>query len=381
MGRETLDFCKFEKNGALTVDFCKFCQEHPQFFANGNIQLPKAAKKSIEAFVKNVDSIKKSPEFLEKIGFPKNDSPNHRTDGVLMGFDFHLVENAAPQLIEINTNAGGAFLNVALLAKNGKNLDSAYLAQCLRLMFSKEWRLFSGAENDDDFKDHLREMVIVDESPKSQFLYPEFKVAQAVCEEAGWDCEIADPSEFTIQNNALILKGKKVKFVYNRLTDFYLKDPKNAVLKRAFEENLACISPNPAHYQRLAKKDHLMILREFDSLKNMIPMMEKVDSEEFWNRRKSLFFKPAEGFGSRAVYKGEKLTKKVFAEILEGNYLAQSLVAPSIHEILVNGEKLQMKADIRAYAYQNEVLHFAARLYVGQTTNFRTRGGGFALCV
>ena len=124
-----------------------------------------------------------------------------------------------------------------------------------------------------------------------------------------------------------------------------------------------------------------MILREFDSLKAMIPMMEKVDSEDFWNRRKSLFFKPAEGFGSRAVYKGDKLTKKVFAEILENNYLAQSLVAPSIHPINVDGEKVQMKADIRAYAYQNEVLHFAARLYVGQTTNFRTRGGGFALCV
>ena len=35
--------------------------------------------------------------------------------GVFMGYDFHLAADG-PKLIEINTNAGGAFLN-ALLAK------------------------------------------------------------------------------------------------------------------------------------------------------------------------------------------------------------------------------------------------------------------------
>lgn len=35
--------------------------------------------------------------------------------GVLMGYDFHLAAEG-PKLIEVNTNAGGAFLN-ALLAK------------------------------------------------------------------------------------------------------------------------------------------------------------------------------------------------------------------------------------------------------------------------
>ena len=37
-----------------------------------------------------------------------------------------------------------------------------------------------------------------------------------------------------------------------------------------------------------------------------------------------------------------------------------------------------MKADIRAFVYQGSVQLFAARLYQGQTTNFRTPGGGFA---
>jgi hypothetical protein len=37
-----------------------------------------------------------------------------------------------------------------------------------------------------------------------------------------------------------------------------------------------------------------------------------------------------------------------------------------------------MKFDLRAYAYAGEVQWTAARLYQGQTTNFRTPGGGFA---
>jgi hypothetical protein len=37
-----------------------------------------------------------------------------------------------------------------------------------------------------------------------------------------------------------------------------------------------------------------------------------------------------------------------------------------------------MKADLRAYVYQAHVQLLAARLYQGQTTNFRTPGGGFA---
>jgi hypothetical protein len=34
--------------------------------------------------------------------------------------------------------------------------------------------------------------------------------------------------------------------------------------------------------------------------------------------------------------------------------------------------------DVRLYTYQGEILLAAARLYQGQTTNFRTEGGGFS---
>ena len=101
-------------------------------------------------------------------------------------------------------------------------------------------------------------------------------------------------------------------------------------------------------------------------------------AEAFWVERKRWFFKPAAGFGSRATYRGDKLTKRVFAEILQGNYIAQDIVPPSLHPAEVDGSLQSMKVDVRSYVYEGHVQLLAARLYQGQTTNFRTPGGGFA---
>jgi hypothetical protein len=91
-----------------------------------------------------------------------------------------------------------------------------------------------------------------------------------------------------------------------------------------------------------------------------------------------LFFKPATGYGSKAAYRGDKITKRVWEEILQGDYVAQLQVPPSERGILVDEEKTALKMDIRAYVYEGKIQLLAARLYQGQTTNFRTQGGGFA---
>ena len=46
--------------------------------------------------------------------------------------------------------------------------------------------------------------------------------------------------------------------------------------------------------------------------------------------------------------------------------------------VTVQDQRKALKADVRAYAYNGQVQLFAARLYDGQTTNFRSDGGGFA---
>jgi hypothetical protein len=46
--------------------------------------------------------------------------------------------------------------------------------------------------------------------------------------------------------------------------------------------------------------------------------------------------------------------------------------------IEIDGAPALRKMDVRLYTYDGRILLAAARLYQGQTTNFRTPGGGFA---
>jgi len=91
-----------------------------------------------------------------------------------------------------------------------------------------------------------------------------------------------------------------------------------------------------------------------------------------------LFFKPAKGYGSKAAYRGDKLTRRVFGEILQGDYVAQALVQPSERQLEVENKIVDFKLDLRHYVYKGQTQLICARLYQGQTTNFRTPGGGFA---
>ena len=40
-------------------------------------------------------------------------------------------------------------------------------------------------------------------------------------------------------------------------------------------------------------------------------------SDELWAQRNHLFFKPASGFGSKAAYRGDKITRQVWQNILD----------------------------------------------------------------
>jgi len=57
--------------------------------------------------------------------------------------------------------------------------------------------------------------------------------------------------------------------------------------------------------------------------------------------------------------------------------VAQALVPPGERRI-DDASTQAMKFDLRAYVYAGQLQWVAARLYQGQTTNFRTPGGGFA---
>jgi len=316
------------------------------------------------------------------------------TPGVFMGYDFHLGAEG-PKLIEINTNAGGALLN-ALLARaqraccedvarlvNGP-IPAADLEERLFDMFVTEWRTAGRTGTP-------ARIAIVDEAPQEQFLYPEFLLFAQLFRRFGVDAAVLSPEELRFEDGVLRDAQGPIDFVYNRLTDFPLGSPGNAALKAAYLAGAVVLSPHPRGHALYADKRNLSLLADTALLRGWgideatIQVLQRgiartqlataSDSEALWSERRKLFFKPAAGYGSKAAYRGEKLTKRVWADIIEGVYVAQELVAPSERSL---SSDVALKADIRNYVYSGEVQLLAARLYQGQTTNFRTPGGGFA---
>lgn len=320
-------------------------------------------------------------------------TPDHalHAKGVFFGYDFHLNGDGA-HLIEINSNAGGGFLNALLLDSQrdaglpGKEVSSENLQQTFVEMFRNEWRLARGAAP-------LKSIAIVDEQPEGQYLYPEFLLAKNLFERAGIASFIADPSALQARDGGLYFDEQQIDLVYNRLTDFSLRQ--HPVLRQAYLDGSAVLTPDPAHYARYADKRNLARLTDPAGLRMLgsdeadiailqagIPQTRQVhaaDQEQWWQERKQWFFKPDSGYGSKGAYRGEKLTKRVFDEIMQGGYVAQRMAAPG--EITVraaDAAAATLKYDVRCYVYDGQVQLVAARLYQGQTTNFRTPGGGFA---
>jgi hypothetical protein len=182
--------------------------------------------------------------------------------------------------------------------------------------------------------------------------------------------------------------------VYNRLTDFYLEAEPHQALLNAYAAGAVVLTPDPRAHALYADKRNLIALSndallaswgasasDRALLSSAIPRTRLVEAQQadpMWAERKHLFFKPVAGYGSKATYKGNKLTKRVWGEILAGDFVAQALVPPSQRQIKVDGVVTDLKFDIRAYTYAGQVQLLAARMYSGQTTNFRTEGGGFA---
>lgn len=310
--------------------------------------------------------------------------------GVCMGYDFHLSADG-PKLIEINTNAGGLLLNIKLLQAQKPCCDAVSpvadprkLLDELLFTFLAEWRRQRGELS-------LRTIAIVDEHPHEQFLYPEFLLFAELFKSAGYEVVIVDPRELVMRNGTLWHEQTCIDMVYNRLTDFDLSAPCSSELRSAYLQDAIVLTPNPRLHALYADKRNLTLLSNADelikldvdkqtqdTLLNAIPktvVVNAEDQDQFWSQRNQWFFKPSSGYGGKAVYRGDKITRKVFASIMQGGYLAQSLAAPGERH---TGETGVMKLDWRNYTYQGKVQLLAARLYQGQTTNFRTAGGGFA---
>lgn len=305
--------------------------------------------------------------------------PGRDGPGVLMGYDFHLTDDG-PRLIEVNTNAGGALLAARAIDATLAPGAAAAFEDALFAAFVRERR---GAP--------LGAVAIVDTAPETQFLHPEFVLFQRLFESRGVAAPLSDPAALRFDGERLFAGALPIDLVYARTTDFALRTPSHQALRAAWEAGAVTVSPNPRHHATFAHKARLCAWSQPDTLpvdpairealRRVVPQTVPVDAaraDDLWATRAAWFFKPVAGFGSRAAYRGDKLTRGKWAEILASSegYVAQALVPPSTRRVPVAPDAL--KVDVRAIAYDGEVQLVFARLYQGQTTNLRTPGGGFA---
>ncbi len=368
----------------------------PHLFAANPVFITPDHRERMAEIVRAVTAVVALPAYREAVLASAPEIARHDPGGALgvfFGYDFHVTEGGLG-LIEINTNAGGAMLNVALRRAQraccGPLLDTVpatAMEDAIVAMFHREWQLSKRSGP-------LRCIAIVDEAPQQQYLYPDFLLFQDLFRRHGLEAIIADPSELSLRDGVLWHGHSTVDLVYNRLTDFSLHEPANAVLREAYLQHAAVLTPHPQAHALYANKRNLALLSDDRQLQALgvpkptrdillagIPATERVDpadAERLWARRRGLFFKPATGFGSRAAYRGDKLTRRVWQEILAGDYVAQAIVAPGQRVISSQIPQQSLKFDLRNYVYDGMVQWLSARLYQGQTTNFRTPGGGFA---
>jgi hypothetical protein len=349
--------------------------QRPHLFSSATVKVSRRDTRRMADLIAAVERIVALPAYRDRVlrwapEIARFEPPNR---GVFFGYDFHLTPGG-PKLIEINTNAGGGLL-AARQAGRG-DVEAAFVA-----MFRAECP-------------NLRLLAIVDDSPGTQYLYPEFLLCRDLFARHDIGAVICDPQDIMLCHGGLWYEETRLDLVYNRLTDFALAAPGNAALRQAYLDGSVVVTPQPRAHAIYADKRNLAVFSDdallagwgVDAgtrgvLADVVPVTELVTpahAEGLWTRRKELFFKPAAGHGSKAAYRGDKMTKRVFDEVLAGEYVAQRLVPPSTVAVAVDGGTTELKADIRCFAYAGQIQLIAARLWQGQTTNFRTPGGGFA---
>ena len=363
-------------------------EPHQHLFATTGVFLHATDLAAMQAQVRAIESVAQLAGYEATTGATAIQAG---TRGALMGYDFHLTA-AGPRLIEINTNAGGAFLVHKLYAAlQLPSIAGANSGSKLSDMLRNEW-LQAGRVG------APRTIAIVDDDPEAQYLFGDMQAAAELLRRQFNQVIVLGAEDLIWTGTGLSansLGGETIDLVYNRHTDFALTGPTVKPLRAAYDADRVVLTPAPRHHALLASKRNLQTLGDAAQLRQWgasaddvqvlaaIPQTSVVSADNadaLWRKRRELFFKPVAGFGGRAAYRGAKLTKRVWGDIVRapaGDYVAQEYVPAAVRRM--PGEVFQsLKYDLRLYTYAGECLGMVARLYQGQTTNFRTPGGGFA---
>ncbi len=158
-------------------------------------------------------------------------------------------------------------------------------------------------------------------------------------ESRGIGTDIVDPDDLEIRGEQLQARGVPDRSRIQPPHGFLFRGPRIRCLRTAYQRDLAVITPHPRAHALYANKGNLALMGDAggscvrwalpgssrESWRAAYPRRARsqAGAELWWRGRKEWFFKPRQGFGSRGAYRGEKLTRRVFAEVMQGEYLAQ----------------------------------------------------------
>ncbi len=353
----------------------------PNLFSPFRLSLPRAQFDKVISIIQSFYRLRDAPEyqqFLRPLAQEKEIiDPGNKS--VLMGFDFHIMDSGQIKLIEINTNASQMIFGY--FHYRAQNLELPVLDFSL----SEISKMVLAELSFQGKKISQPKIAIVDEVPEQQKLYFEFQIFSELFKAQGWKTEILDIAQ---------VNPKDFDFVYNRSTDFFLKDPQVKKLKQAFNQKSICLSPNPYEYLALADKQRLIDFSARDFFEQLnfnsgakkliqeaVPFSQELlpeNKDQIWANRKKLFFKPKNSFGSKQTYRGESVRNRIFEEIFHSDFLAQEYCPAAELDFQAGPLKARLKYDLRFFVYDGRVQMVVARLYQGQVTNSQTPLGGLA---
>lgn len=349
-----------------------------------SLELPRSVLDQAQNIVSDIHRLTHSPNYMKRV---ENDV--HTLDckvtpltPLLCSLDVHVTPTNDLKIIEINTNASGYLINVA-------NAEARGL------------RTFANAFTDiqNNFKNTIASpkaeglVAIVDEVPEKQRLYIEFLMyQQMIRNNLDRECVILDPSQITADTDGSLFFGnKKISGIYNRHTDFYLRQL--PILRNAHNTNHVLLSPHPWGYSTLADKSRMVDIQnpnwcaELDiqtypalakALLKTIPFSNFSSADELWQNRHDYFFKPSDSFGSKSVYNGKSISRKKFDEIYSPGMLAQETAPAPVHTFSEGSSHHTLKYDLRFFFFEDRIQLAYARLYEGQLTNLQSPFGGHA---
>ncbi|HBT36982.1 MAG TPA: hypothetical protein DEB52_13465, partial [Hyphomonas sp.] len=207
----------------------------PNLFAATAVFVSPSDLRAMQAQVSAIEAVASLASYHDVALARSNDiifSAQTGARGLFMGYDFHISEDG-PKLIEINTNAGGAFLVSELqraTAKQAEACGDARLADSDAIdagiveSFISEWQA-TGREG------RPGRLAILDQDASEQYLYPDMLLAKDLLARNGIETLILNPEALTYENGVVAHGGRAIDMVYNRLTDFDLSEPGHAQLR------------------------------------------------------------------------------------------------------------------------------------------------------